>query len=139
MNSHWDEVYLARHHATSGYRAGEYEVYTPTGRTGGTLRYAVYGFKAYLDEALQFGALKEGMAARPTWHGACVKTGTWSTTGNNSVAGGTSAYSKEPGATISGDATGHALVLRTMRSTNGGMAIVSIDGDPYAANRLEAV
>lgn len=139
MSEGWEQVYLSRHQATSGYRSGEYELYAPTSREGGLPRYGVYGFRNYVGDVWHLGALKEGMAARQTLHGACVKTGSWFTSSHDSIAGGTAARSNEPGASLEGTVFGHTIVLRTVRTTNGGMALISIDGDGHVANRLPVV
>lgn len=69
-------------------------------------------------------------------HGQCTKTGSWGGYGVDYLAASLGAASSTGGSTISRSVVGDAIVLQTACLTNGGYAVVSIDGDWTAANRL---
>ena len=135
--------YLWRNFATSGARAGEYEIYVPFGNELGSARYGVYTFGTFVGGVMHLGRLKEGVIVVNKWHGdgGVTKTGTWTFTGNAAAipGAGTAAYSVTAGDSIEAEVSGHTLVLRGYTNVNGGYGLVAIDGDYTAATLLPAV
>jgi hypothetical protein len=133
--------YLFTHPTTqSGHLLlGQREVYVPTGSDG--FYFGVHlGTKAKAHAAMSItdmGLFKPGLF---TWHGALTKVGTWTNSPANPAAGtfnSTGAlYSVTAGDTISGSITGTVAAIRVYNTSNGGNAIVAIDGDYTRANRL---
>ena len=133
-----DTCYLWRHHATSGVTYKDrYDIYVPFSEN----RFACFGFKdTYSNGVMNFAHLREGVPIVNTSHGSLTKTGTWGTLSESQAYGGTFAYSSAAATeTISGTIAGHTLILRAWQQTNGGYALVSIDGSPTAANRCPRV
>lgn len=135
--------FLWRNFATSGARAGEYELYVPFGAELGSPRYGVYTFGPYTGGVMHLGRIKEGLPVINKWHndGTVTKTGTWTSTSNaTAIPGpGSAAYSVTAGDTIQAAVTGHTLLLRGYTNVNGGFGLVAIDGDYTAAAMLPAV
>ena len=67
-----------------------------------------------------------------------TKTGTWTTSALTYAPSGSTSYSITAGDTIDFAVVGHTLIHRGVAITNGGYAVVAIDGDYTAANRLPA-
>lgn len=67
-----------------------------------------------------------------------TKTGSWANSAATYHPSGSSSQSSAAGDTIDFAVSGHTLVHRGIATTNGGYAVVAIDGDFSAANRLPA-
>lgn len=67
-----------------------------------------------------------------------TKTGTWANSTATYAPSGSTSQSSTAGDTIDFTVSGHTLVHRGIATTNGGYAVVAIDGDYTAANRLPA-
>lgn len=65
-----------------------------------------------------------------------TKTGTWANSAATYAPSGSTSQSSTAGDTIDFTVSGHTLVHRGIATTNGGYAVVAIDGDYTAANRL---
>lgn len=65
-----------------------------------------------------------------------LKTGTWANSNATYAPSGSTSQSSTAGDTIDFRVSGHTLVHRGIATTNGGYAVVAIDGDYTAANRL---
>ena len=65
-----------------------------------------------------------------------TKTGTWANSSATYAPSGSTSQSSTAGDTIDFAVSGHTLVHRGIATTNGGYAVVAIDGDFTKANRL---
>jgi len=129
-------VWLYRSPATSSQNNGAFFCYVPTGN--GEYSGFVFGrnFGSSTIE-LCLGRVFAGVIGSYKHHSAATKVGIWTTSSYNYAPNGDIAYSTTAGDTVSfSNVVGHTLVARTMLISNGGMYIVSIDGDSTKANRL---
>lgn len=133
-----DDCYLWRHHATTGviYK-DRYDVYVPSSGN----RFACFGFKdTYGNGVMNFAQLREALPIVNTPHGSLTKTGTWNVLPESQAYNGSTAHSSSSAVeTISGSIAGHTLILRAWMQSSGGYGVVTIDGDPTAANRCPRV
>ena len=121
------------------YLTGQREIYVPVDSNGNYFG-VHFGSKAKAHtqaSITDMGVFKPGLF---TWHGSLTKVGSFNTSPANPAAGtfnstGAS-YSLTAGDTISGTVTGTVAAIRTYSTTNGGNAIVAIDGDYTRANKL---
>lgn len=129
-------VWLWKHFSTTGRRANQWEVYVPFA----TGRYAVYAFGDTLGNGvLNWMATREGVPALWVDSDTATKSGTWNASTNAETYSGTYRYSETATNTIQATVTGHTLFWRGAMASNGGYALVSIDGDATLANRLPVV
>lgn len=129
--------WLWKHLATTGTDAGSLWVHVPIGSG----YHATFGIGTWgVGACLPFlGRFCLGLIGTFKHHSAgtgVTKTGAWTLSGGDTHPAGSSTQSSTAGDTISLAVTGHTLVLRNYRTTNGGYAVVSIDGSWTAANRL---
>ena len=132
--------WLWKHLATTGTDAGSLWAHVPLG--GGY--YATFGIGTWgVGSALPFlGRFSLGRIGAFKHHTAgsgVTKTGTWATSNGNTHPAGSSTQSSTAGDTITFTTTGDTVVLRHHKTTNGGIAVVSIDGSWTAANRLPLI
>ncbi len=135
-----DKVYLYRNFAMSGYKAEQYEIYVPYANDQGTQRFAVYGF-VFANGIYHMGRLLDGVPVINTRYTSLTQgtPGNWQVTTNEAIFGGDATRTNVAGETISGSVSGHTLLVRGPVLGNGGIALVSIDGDWTAATRLPEV
>lgn len=115
------------------------EIYIPTEKSGVYLG-AFFGkrIKTHTAETLtDMGLFRAGLH---TWHGSLTKSGSWTNSPTGVSTGAFQAtgaiYSQTAGDTCSGSVTGTAAGIRLFLTSNGGYAIVAIDGDYTRANKL---
>ena len=115
------------------------ECYLPTDADGVYLG-AFFGKRIKTNTAETLTDLGLFKAGLHTWHGSLTKTGLWTTSPTGVSTGAFQAtgasYSQTSGDTISGDITGTVAAIRYFLTSNGGYAVVSIDGDFTRANKL---
>jgi hypothetical protein len=115
-----------------------HDVWVPVSTDG---LYAMYTFatrSTNADATKQLWQIALGRVGLQVHHteGGATKTGTWTTSTSLTFPGGSGTYSVTAGDTIDFAIRGHTAVLRTTVTTNGGFAVVAIDGDFTIANRL---
>jgi len=118
----------------------ELEISVPIGDAGNYF-VSVFGTKQKSASAVKsFIRSYVGMPGLFVWHdsGGMTKTGTWTSSGNVNSMYATYRYSVEAGATMYCTVTGSVIGIQIFQSTNGGYAIVGIDGDYTAAELLPA-
>ena len=138
--------YLFAHPATlAGHKQlGQIEVYVPLQKdpTDGIQWYygTCLGTKAaahMVPSICDTGLYKPALHS---YHTAMTKTGSWATSPANVAEGAFTANgaasSSTAGDTISGTVSGRAIGVRWFATTDGGFAVVSIDGDYTRATRL---
>ncbi len=115
------------------------EIYIPTEKSGVYLG-AFFGkrIKTHTSETLtDLGLFRAGLH---TWHGSLTKSGTWTNSPTGVSTGAFQAtgaiYSQTAGDTCSGAVTGTAAGIRLFLTSNGGYAIVAIDGDYTLARKM---
>lgn len=130
-NASW----IYRSPATSTSIKNAWYFYVPVGR--GYYNCAVFGDNMATGTpiAQNWGRYYLSKIGTYTHHTSATKIGTWTTISNDFAFGGSYCRSVTPGDTCSFSATGSVVVLKTVAISNGGYAIVSIDGSYTAANR----
>lgn len=129
-------VWLWKHKVSSGSESGSWWAHVSIG-DGYYATFAI-GMWATSGPVPHLGRISLGLIGSYKHHTAAgvVKTGAWATSASDLMPAGSCAYSTTAGDRITFSVTGHTLVLRNARITNGGYAVVAIDGDWKAANRL---
>ena len=124
--------------ATAAARYNERGVYVPVDNAGNYygMLWGVKGRAA--NTAASMTATGLFAPALVTWHtdAAVVKSAGWTNTTNTSTFSGAYRYATAAGSSMDLTVTGRQISLGTYLSTNGGCAVVSIDGDYDKANRL---
>ena len=119
-------------------RNGERQIHVPI--DGGAYFTAHYSDKNMSSYSVPH--LTELAISRPALHvlaASLTKTGSWTSTTNAASFHNAYAYSVTSGDTISGSVSGPEVWAQLFWSTNGGYAVVAIDGDYTRANRLPKV
>lgn len=135
-----ETCYLHIHPCTStaAARYNERGVYVPIDSTGNFygMLWGVKGRSA--NTAASITATGLFAPALVTWHtdSAVVKSGGWTNTTNTSTFSGAYRYATAAGSSMELTVVGRQVSIATYLSTNGGCAVVSIDGDYTSANRL---
>lgn len=126
--------------ATAAARYGERGVYVPIDNAGNFygMLWGVKGRSA--NTAASITATGIFAPALVTWHtdAAITKSAGWTNTTNTSTFSGAYRYATAAGSSMDLTVSGRQISLATYLSTNGGCAVVSIDGDYNKANRLPA-
>ncbi len=109
-------------------RYGEHHIYVPIG--SGTDYYGVIlGVRAKSAYSVPFdcvhGIFRPGLHTRAS---ACTRVGSWSSNSNVGALWGDYYYSVAAGATISASVTGSVVAVQHYLASNGGYAVVSVDG-----------
>lgn len=111
-------------------------MYVPVG--SGTdyfgLHIGVRGRAAYsVPFDVMYGVFKPGLF---TAAASCTRTGTWSSSPQTATRSGTHYFSDTAGSKISATVTGSVLAIEQYQSTNGGYAVVTVDGSDAFASPL---
>lgn len=131
--------YLWRDPWASGTYPDSWWVYVPVDDLGG---HAVFGVGSFGNTGAVAALTRMHYGKPGAWvrhdAGSTVKVGAWTTrTGDDMQPDGASVcYSTTAGDSITFVGSGHTIVARGYTTTNGGYAVVAIDGDYTAANRL---
>jgi hypothetical protein len=133
-------VYLYHHFAASGFSAGSRVVAVPHGDG----RLACYEFGIWVGTwPTHLGRIYDGCAATVLAHNdaSVSNTGTWATASQSLAYGGSYSQGGASGntGTKTATVTGTRIVVTGICLSNGGTAIVSLDGSETAATLLPAV
>lgn len=128
-------TWLTKHFSTSKNLVDSWWVHVPIGN-GYFSTFAIGKFTTSVDTSRHLGRMMLGCIGTYTHHSSATKVGTWSLSNFDYSLGGNQAYSTTAGDTITFNIMGYTAVARLSLITNGGFAIVGIDGDFTKANRL---
>ena len=131
--------YLLKHRATTSAEAGSWQVFVPVG-AGDYNVFALGTFSNPGGVITHLGRMCLGRIGTniPANDASVATVGAWTQSAVDTAPGGNYWYSTAAGDSKTFTVNGHTVVLRSMLSTNFGYAVISIDGDWTAANRLPA-
>ena len=121
--------------SAGGARLGERQIFVPT-KDQDWFFGVFYSSRSKANRVDNITDTCLAKAALHTAHTACTKVGTWTTTSNSGTFKGDYGWSATAGSTIAATLTGGVIGVLTTMTTNGGYAVVSIDGDYTRATRL---
>ena len=128
-------TWLSKHFSTTKNLADTWWAYVPIGG-GYYSTFALGKFTTTADTSRHLGRMMLGLVGTYVHHTSATKVGTFSNSNFDYTLGGSQCYSTVAGDTVLFNITGHTAVMRASLITNGGCAIVSVDGDWTKANRL---
>ena len=128
-------TWLTKHFSTTKNLADSWWVHVPIGN-GYFSTFAIGKFTTSVNTSRHLGRMMLGCIGTYVSHTAATKAGTWLLSNFDYTVGGNQAYSQTAGDTITFNIIGHTIVGRLSLITNGGFAIVGIDGDFTKANSL---
>lgn len=130
--------YLLKHRATTGAEAASWWAFVPVGAGYfNVFGIGVFGNPGAVNQLGRFCLGRIGTNV-PANDASVTTVGAWTTSPSDVAPGGSYYYSTTAGDSKTFSVTGDAIVLRSLLNTNLGYAVVAIDGDWTAANRLPA-
>jgi hypothetical protein len=128
-------TWLMKHFSSTKNLVDSYWAHVPIG-DGYYSTFALGKFTTTVNTSKHIGRMILGLIGTYTHHTSAIKVGSFSSSTFDYTLGGNQAYSTTAGDTITFNINGHTAVARLSIITNGGCAIVSVDGDWTKANRL---
>lgn len=131
--AHSKSCYFWAWPASSNTRAGEHHLYVPVG-PGKDYYGCIIGVRGKSAYSVPFdcvhGIFRPGLHTRAV---NCTRSGSWTNSANAGALWGDYYYSVAAGATVSATVVGSTLAAHVYQSSNGGYAVVSVDGS-YSFN-----